>query len=42
MYVAKFEDYIYVLHAFNKKQQKTRKADIDIAKQRYKEITQSK
>lgn len=42
MYVAKFEDYIYVLHAFNKKQQKTRKADIDIAKQRYKEITQIK
>ena len=40
MYVAKFDDYIYVLHAFNKKQQKTRKADIDLAKQRYKEITQ--
>lgn len=42
MYVAKFQDYIYVLHAFNKKQQKTRKSDIAIAKQRYKEITQSK
>jgi len=39
MYVTKFEKCIYVLHAFVKKQQKTRKADIDLAKQRYKEIT---
>ncbi len=38
IYVAKFEEHIYVLHAFVKKQQKTRKADIDLAKQRYKEI----
>jgi len=30
--------HIYVLHAFVKKQQKTRKADIDLVKQRYKEI----
>lgn len=40
MYVTKFKDYIYVLHAFVKKEQKTRKADIDIAKKRYKEIEQ--
>ncbi len=38
IYVAKFEKRIYVLHAFIKKQQKTRKTDIDLAKQRYKEI----
>ncbi len=40
MYVTKFDEYIYVLHAFVKKEQKTRKADIDLAKQRYKEINQ--
>lgn len=40
MYVAKLDECIYVLHAFVKKQQKTRKADIDLAKQRYKYITQ--
>ena len=39
MYVAKFEEYIYVLHAFVKKQQKTKKSDINLAKKRYKEIT---
>ena len=33
IYVAKFEDAIYVLHAFRKKSQKTPKADIDKAKQ---------
>ena len=40
MYVTKFDELIYVLHAFVKKEQKTRKADIDLAKQRYKEISQ--
>ena len=39
MYVTKYKKCVYVLHAFVKKQQKTRKADIDLAKQRYKEIT---
>ena len=38
MYVTKFNEYIYVLHAFVKKEQRTRKADIDIAKKRYKQI----
>lgn len=38
MYVAKFADSIYVLHAFTKKSQKTDKRDIDIAKTRYGEL----
>jgi len=38
MYVTKFKKCIYVLHAFVKKQQKTKKSDVDLAKQRYKEI----
>ena len=40
MYVAKFQNKIYVLHAFQKKTQKTRKQDIDIAKARYSAIEQ--
>lgn len=38
IYVAKFEMAVYVLHAFEKKTQKTRQADIELAQQRYKEI----
>jgi phage-related protein len=34
-YVAKFEEAIYVLHAFQKKTQKTTKHDIEIGRQRY-------
>jgi phage-related protein len=32
IYVARFVDTVYVLHAFQKKTQKTRKQDIDAAK----------
>lgn len=32
IYIAKFEEAIYVLHAFQKKTQKTNKHDIEIAK----------
>src|SRR5919106_6977354 len=35
-YVAKFEEAIYVLHAFQKKTQRTAKHDIEIGRQRYK------
>ena len=42
IYVAKFAETIYVLHAFQKKTQKTAKADIDLAAQRYKLIGESK
>ena len=38
IYVAKFEDTVYVLHAFQKKTQKTPKKDIDLAKDRYKTV----
>lgn len=35
LYVAKFEESIYVLHAFIKKTQQILKRDIELAKQRY-------
>ncbi len=38
MYIAKYADFIYVLHAFQKKTQKTEQKDIDLARQRLKEI----
>jgi phage-related protein len=38
IYVAKFADAIYVLHAFQKKTQKTRKEDIELAAKRYRMI----
>ncbi len=38
IYVAKFEDKVYVLHAFQKKTQATRQEDIDLAARRYKQI----
>lgn len=38
IYVAKFASSVYVLHAFWKKTQKTRKEDIDIARRRYQDI----
>lgn len=38
IYVAKFEAAIYVLHAFQKKTQQTAKADIELARIRYKMI----
>ena len=38
IYVAKFAEAVYVLHAFEKKTQKTTKHDIEIASKRYKEL----
>jgi phage-related protein len=38
IYVARFQEAVYVLHAFQKKTQKTRKEDIEIARKRYKQI----
>ena len=38
IYVAKFAEAVYVLHAFQKKTRKTAKADIDLAAHRYKLI----
>lgn len=38
IYVAKFADAIYVLHSFQKKTQKTRQEDIEMARNRYRQI----
>jgi len=38
IYVAKFRDAVYVLHAFQKKTRKTSRRDIDLARQRYGQI----
>ena len=38
VYVAKFADAVYVLHAFQKKTQKTRQEDLELARKRYQEI----
>lgn len=38
IYVAKFTDTIYVLHAFQKKTRKTSQVDLDLAAHRYKLI----
>jgi len=38
MYVATFRDEVYVLHAFQKKTQQTARADIDLAKRRYRSL----
>ncbi len=35
IYVARFEDAVYVLHAFQKKTQKISRADMEMAKERY-------
>jgi len=42
IYVARFEEAIYVLHAFQKKTRKTRKADIELAKARYKALVEQR
>lgn len=38
IYVAKFADRVFVLHCFPKKSQKTSRADIELASQRYREL----
>ncbi len=38
IYVARLHEVIYVLHAFQKKTRKTGKRDIELARQRYKQI----
>ena len=39
-YVARFAEAIYVLHAFQKKTQKTTQQDIEIGRQRYQQMTE--
>lgn len=38
IYVARFAGAVYVLHAFQKKTQKTRQEDIELARRRYRQI----
>jgi phage-related protein len=42
LYVAKFVEAVYVLHAFQKKSQKTARPDIEIAKQRYRAMIEER
>lgn len=39
VYVARWADAVYVLHAFQKKTQATSKRDMELAKKRYAELT---
>ena len=39
IYVAKFADAVYVLHCFQKKTEKTSKADVELAAKRYRELS---
>jgi phage-related protein len=41
-YVAKFEEAIYVLHAFQKRSRRTSRADIDLGARRYREVVSSR
>ncbi len=41
-YVAKFDEAVYVLHAFQKKTQKTSQQDINIGQQRYQQMIQDR
>jgi phage-related protein len=38
MYVARFADAVYVLHCFQKKTEKTSKADLSLAAKRYRDL----
>lgn len=42
IYAAKFEEAVYVLHAFQKKAQKTSKQDIELARRRFRELVQER
>jgi phage-related protein len=41
-YVARFEEAVYVLHAFQKKSQKTSRSDIELGQQRYNQMIQQR
>lgn len=38
IFIAKFEEAVYVLHAFEKKSRRTRKTDLDLARARLREV----
>jgi phage-related protein len=41
-YIARFEEAIYVLHAFQKKTQKTAKKNIEVGQKRYQQLLQNR
>ena len=41
-YVAKFEEAVYVLHAFEKRRRQTRQADIELASKRFAAVLQAR
>ena len=42
LYVAKFEEAVYVLHVFQKKTTKTATLDIEVARQRYRRLLEGR
>lgn len=42
LYIAKFSEGVYVLHAFEKKTQHTRQRDIDVARVRFNDLIASR
>lgn len=42
IYVAKFDEAVYVLHAFKKKTQRPARTDIELARTRYREIKRNR
>jgi phage-related protein len=42
LYVARFREAVYVLHAFQKKTRKTPKADIELARRRFTDLVQER
>ena len=42
IYIAKFSEGVYVLHAFQKKSRKTAKADIELARKRFRALIQER
>lgn len=42
LYIARFEQAVYVLHAFEKKSRRTPKADVDLANARYRALVNAR
>lgn len=42
IYVAKFAEAVYVLHAFQKKTRKTRQSDLELAKDHYRKVKEQR
>ena len=42
IYIAKFPEAVYVLHVFQKKARKTPKADVDVARKRFRDLVEER